>query len=412
MTTWNDDDKHHSRTVDRTLPDPRDVIVDTDWAALHHAYGPAEDTPSSLLRLLDDSPEVQAEALGALDMSVLHQGSLYSATPPAALFIAGILSDPRTTARHESFYPWDDRTRALRAALLEFLGQVADAAAYGETDGDDHARKVQDDADTDVTACRAIRPALYAAVSAFIDDPDPDVREAAVGAAGALLKAPNLADQVPDAVRHFRRVLATRTDRRERAAAVLSISVCHQDTADLLTDEDPAIRACAALSPANAGNGEATEILLRALLEPAVADAWFPEPLPQFDGWFRFTLLAAAIERTESFDALLPAALALLTMADEYTVDNDWGPLLAKAFPHGFTSAMALTASQRDFLEAVVGKDDCWGNIANRDRWLHGAGLPHRRAELRAILGRVPSDGAQGVGTGSDDGCHSRLSSP
>ncbi|OQD55206.1 hypothetical protein BM536_017285 [Streptomyces phaeoluteigriseus] len=113
-----------------------ELLENTDWASLAHAYGPAEDTPAHLVHLLDEDPRRQAEALGMLDMSVLHQGSLYSATPAAMLFIAAVLPHPpRTLAVHESYHPWDDRTRPLRAALLEFLGLFAESAAYGEEPG-------------------------------------------------------------------------------------------------------------------------------------------------------------------------------------------------------------------------------------------------------------------------------------
>ncbi|WP_406433154.1 hypothetical protein [Streptomyces sp. NBC_01589] len=79
------------------------MIEGTDWAALEHDYGAAQDTPLRLLQLLDEDPEVQAGALGLLDVSVLHQESLYSATAPAALYIAAVLSDSRTLAGHEDY---------------------------------------------------------------------------------------------------------------------------------------------------------------------------------------------------------------------------------------------------------------------------------------------------------------------
>ncbi|MGW3937000.1 hypothetical protein [Streptomyces phaeochromogenes] len=150
------------------LPDPRSVIEDTDWAALEHAYGAAHDTPIRLGQLLDEDPDVQAYALEMLDMSVLHQESLYSATPPAALYVASILDDPRTLAQHENYSTWDDRPRPLRAVLLDWLGQVADSAAYGETtdEADGNAPGVSD-------AVRAVRGTLHTAVSAQLLAPDP-----------------------------------------------------------------------------------------------------------------------------------------------------------------------------------------------------------------------------------------------
>jgi hypothetical protein len=89
------------RPVAGQLPDLRSVIEGTDWGALEHAYGAAQDTPLRLLQLLDEDPGVQAGALGQLDISVLHQDSLCSATTPAALFVAAALNDPSTQAPRE-----------------------------------------------------------------------------------------------------------------------------------------------------------------------------------------------------------------------------------------------------------------------------------------------------------------------
>lgn len=179
------------------------MIERTDRARLQHAYGPAEDTPFRLLELLHEDPEVQSRALGLLDMSVMHQGSLYSATVPAALITASIPDDPRTLARHESYFPWDDRSRSLRAALLEWLGQVADSAAHGETDN------AEDPHDPGVTAeVRTIRTMVYEATSTHLRSPEPDVREAALGATSALFEAPELADRIGEATGLLREVLA------------------------------------------------------------------------------------------------------------------------------------------------------------------------------------------------------------
>ena len=68
----------------------RALLDATDWASLSHAYGPAEDTPVNLERLAD--PQWCGVGYGQLEMSVLHQGSLYSATPPAMLAAAELLS--------------------------------------------------------------------------------------------------------------------------------------------------------------------------------------------------------------------------------------------------------------------------------------------------------------------------------
>ncbi|NGO75102.1 HEAT repeat domain-containing protein [Streptomyces sp. YC504] len=350
----------------------------TDWEVLGHAYGPAGDIPPYLAGLLDSDADRQSEALGMLDMAVLHQGSLYSATPPAALFVAAVLDHPRTLAEHESHYPWDERTRPLRAALIEWLGQIADCAAYGETTGG------EDSNDPGVTAaCRAVRPALYQSVQRYLSDPHPAIREAAVGTVTHLLRAPELAEHIPHAAGHLRHTLAHSPSRRERATCAVTLGLWGQDTTAYLDDPDPAVATCAALADRNAGEAKATALLLAALEHPAEADAWFRPHLPHFDGWFRFTLLRVALERT-TLEELLPAALAMLRMSSHFTVEWDWGPLMVKAFPDGHRAP--LTQAQRTFLRAALEHDDDWGNTAGRIIWLRKAGLPSEREALCELL--------------------------
>src|SRR5262249_48146801 len=155
-------------------------------------------------------------------------------------------------------------------------------------------------------------------------------------------------------------------------------------TAHLLADRDPAIRACAALAPGCAQNAEATRVLLAALGDPATADSWFPEPLPQFDGRFRFTLLETLIQRVSTFEEVLQAALAIARVTSAFTVDREWGPLLVKAFPDGYVPGTGLTGAQRSFLQALCENDLCWGLVANPRFWLKRAGLPEERTEIQA----------------------------
>ncbi|MER6978201.1 hypothetical protein [Streptomyces carpinensis] len=108
------------------LPEPAVVLAETDGGALEHAYGTAEDTPAQLVALLDGDQRVRSQALDHLHHVVHHQNALYVATVPAALYVAGILSDPRTAL------PVDKRPRdfpgPMRAELLGWLNSVADAA--------------------------------------------------------------------------------------------------------------------------------------------------------------------------------------------------------------------------------------------------------------------------------------------
>ena len=140
-----------SRWDDLAVREPKIVVESTQWSELEHAYGSAADAPFQLIELLTEDPDQVGDALAFLDATVLHQGSLYSATAPAAEFVAGILEDPRTMVSCESALPWDDRERPARAALLEWLGLFGQSVAHAERNPD------EDDDAAVIEACRAVR---------------------------------------------------------------------------------------------------------------------------------------------------------------------------------------------------------------------------------------------------------------
>ncbi|MFI1508221.1 hypothetical protein [Streptomyces sp. NPDC020597] len=377
----------------------RDVLLETDWASHRHAYGSGEDIPVSLCSLVDEDPHVRSEALAALDMGVLHQGSLYTVTAPAALFVAAILGHPTDLAEHEGHFPWDDGPpRSLRAALLGWLGQVAESAAYGEDPVRDRANwewqpwheDTRDERDPDeltaLQACRDIRPALYDAVEPFLSSYDPHVCEAALSAATPLLFAPDLADRIPRAAVLLRARLGTMTGRRERAAAARALSLWGTDTSDLLADTDPAVRVCAALGPVRVDRRRALAVLLDALRDPRATDGWFPQPLRGVDGWFRFTVLRSALDLAASFEEVAPVVIAMVAAGSQSLVDNERGPILFRAFPGGYDPTHALTCAQHSLLRAFVDTDEATGSIRANCLWFRAAGLPDDREDIAALL--------------------------
>jgi hypothetical protein len=81
--------------------------------------GCADDIPLALSDLTEEDPGVRATALRYLER-INHQNSIYSVTAPAALYLAGILSNPRTVPAVNVRYPtWRTEYRCLRAVLLE-----------------------------------------------------------------------------------------------------------------------------------------------------------------------------------------------------------------------------------------------------------------------------------------------------
>lgn len=81
--------------------EPRDLDA-VDWERLEHAYGSAQDVPSYLRMLGAEDPEVRRRAFQALLMTILHQGSLYTATVATVPFLLRLVADPDHPARLES----------------------------------------------------------------------------------------------------------------------------------------------------------------------------------------------------------------------------------------------------------------------------------------------------------------------
>lgn len=363
------------------MPDAQAILHHTDWGSLQHAYGEASAAAEALAGLLSQDPAVCGNSLGFLDTAALHQGSIYSMTAPAALFVAGILGDPRVSILCESTLPWDERRRPLRAALLEWLGKVARSASYWDNPEHNEAAGDRDAADV----CRAIRRDLYVAIVPFLDDPDDRIRKAASGAMAHLMTAPELSEFRGEQTGRIQRG-ARDGAALERAAAALTLGKWGVEPREFMTDPDPAVRAAAATAPALDTDPEALAEVRRALADPGAADAWFGDRLPQLEGRFRFLLVKTLLRRTSDFEEIVPEALAVARMTNAQAADFDWGPLLGRAFPRPYSSGRALTAAQRDFLAALAGNDECWEPVAGRSVHLRRAALPDDRAELAALL--------------------------
>src|SRR5439155_22073470 len=197
----------------------------------------------------------------------------------------------------------------------------------------------------------------------FLDDPDPAVRRAAVGAVTHLLLAPELAARRPEVADRLLRS-AAQPPPVDRAGVALAVGRWGLAPHALRTDPHPGVRASAAIAPAFDGDPAALAEIRRGLRDPRAADAWFGENPPQLDGRVSFTSVEALLRRTASFDEVVDEALAIARMTNAYTVDRDWGPLLVRAFPGRFTPGRRLTDAQRRFLAAIADNEACWGRVA------------------------------------------------
>ncbi|MFG2639012.1 hypothetical protein ACGFX8_35860 [Streptomyces sp. NPDC048362] len=65
----------------------------TEWSRLRHAYGSAKDVPALLRDLASPVEETAAEAEQALWSSIVHQGTVYTATAAAVPFLARLVAE-------------------------------------------------------------------------------------------------------------------------------------------------------------------------------------------------------------------------------------------------------------------------------------------------------------------------------
>ncbi|MCL2743625.1 MAG: hypothetical protein FWE67_07225 [Planctomycetaceae bacterium] len=68
-----------------------------DWSSLEHAYGFASDVPCLLRDIICDCRERQDRAFYELHGNVVHQGTIYGATPHTIPFLVEILNEPSIT---------------------------------------------------------------------------------------------------------------------------------------------------------------------------------------------------------------------------------------------------------------------------------------------------------------------------
>ena len=239
----------------------QDILEGTDWSSLEHAYGSADQLPSLLPGLLSEDAAVAGRVLGVLD-AVLHQGTIYTCTTPTALFVASILSDPRVEISCESPLPWDERRRPLRAALLEWLGSFAESCTYDDEN--------QAETNAPTRASQAIRPDLYQAIAPFVWADDPAVRSEARRAATYLLRAPELSDRRATLAEKML-LTAAQTEPVDRVRLAWILDSWGIAPYALISDPDPAVRACAAAAEALDSDPNALAEIRAALRDPDVS---------------------------------------------------------------------------------------------------------------------------------------------
>lgn len=226
----------HVSPASADLPDPQWTLAQTKWAGLSHAYGPATDAPKMLMALLAADRTVRTKALGDVHGILHHQNTIYEATVPAVLYVAAILADPRTT------FPVDKNRRdfpgCMRAELLTWIGSVASEV----TDAADAMRQRHGFPLNDyppAVAIRQIRPLLFSAAFAYVDDADRHVREAAIAACIPLLDDSELLPCRATLVPLLREVLGTSELWQHRERAIDALDAWGEDSSGLEGQRNP-----------------------------------------------------------------------------------------------------------------------------------------------------------------------------
>ena len=376
------------------------ALEKTDWSKLHHAYGPATDTPGHLRALLREDLEARKQAISHLWSAIIHQGTPWTATGPAALVVAGFLTNERI-----------DRGESIRADLMSFLASVAEAPEQSGLDleelermaafeiepfidsGDETALYGNEDAANSFYAraildCIRVAPVLIEVMLDGLAHTNPRVRTCAAMGAVTLAKTSSLCGYAKELESRLLSLARTASNSDERSAHVLAIGDLGFSPAEFLEDPSPPVRICAALAPGLATNPSAIDELLNVLKEHAgEIDDWFEDKPPQFPMRPRFSVVARLVQQVKDFDRLVDAAIALVAVTTKYCVDFDWGPLLTSAFSDG--SGIVNTKAQRRFLAALVEKGQLWDpSFGNASLWFKKAGLPYdRRACARRLNG-------------------------
>ncbi|MDB6153950.1 MAG: hypothetical protein JWL90_2403 [Chthoniobacteraceae bacterium] len=376
---------------DPLMPNGLAALEMTEWSRLQHAYGRATDTPKHLRALLEKDAEARKEAIFHLWSAVIHQGTPWTATAPAAAVVAGLLSDEHID-------------RGDRANLLSFLVSVAEVAAQPDPadelalqavvdieslPGEDNEEEAIYQSDEEMDACYArailgciqVAPLLLTTMLRELDDSNAAVRMRAAMSAVVLMKVNSLGNRTEEIKSRLLSMAQATHNSDERGALLLSLGELGFSPIDYLADPSGAVRMCAALAPGLAENPAAIDVLIEILQQHAGSiEEWFMENPPQFAMHPRFAVVRRLLEQVRDFERLAGAAVAVLEVTAKYSVDFDWGPLLAAAFPEG--NGKLSTHARCRFLSTLVEKEEFWDpNFGNALKWFQMAGLPYNRHE-------------------------------
>ncbi|GAB2959047.1 hypothetical protein ACFMQL_11355 [Nonomuraea fastidiosa] len=382
-----------------------DALHGYDWSRLSHAYGRAVDTRGHLMRLRKNDEAGWVEAIEHLFESVVHQSSIYSATAPAALVVAGLLEDPRFD-RPISIFGWS--TEPVRAHLLGFLHAVAEGTEPDRTESElwqaycticdrDTSGGEDKELDTEdydaIIHCRVVAPVLVDPVLRCVSHKELQTRVQAADAAAMLCQVPTVANRRTEIITLLESRARDADTYYERAKALFALDRLGAVNRAFLFDHDTRIRVRAAFASNLADDPDGTQVILDAIANPDHIAGWYPDSdLQTLPDDYPDRLIIEAIRRVPDFAELLPTALAVASRSSRSTGYPDWSMLLQAAFPTPFSTTGSLNDAQRAYLQALLENDEIW-NLSPvetfglpPDMLFALLGLPYDRQLLSAIV--------------------------
>lgn len=402
----------------KSIEDVRHSIASVPWDRLAHAYHGAWDAPAKLEVFLDpaSSKEALDKAVEWMWASILHQGSIYSASPPVLWILIDLIA-----ARPNG---------AASAAILRAVQTITDGLAYFGDSNDDEQRHpvlkskpgeplyevwcdkalpnsndVEDNEDYFVAIhvrSSLLRDLVRHAISVIrlhLKNSESHTRTAAVAAGLGALQV------VPDEAKSLFGLILAIGDPAYDPGVWVSVAMVFgrlgYDMSELLPHADRRVRFAAAMSSSTLGDQRSVKELASAVSEPEWLEAEFPSGVAHLDMHLRFHALRALLERIQPENAepyLIDAICTLIRKrAHKYTVDHEWGPVVHWAFherliqlPHsGATAPLpdTLTSAQAAILRTLCAKADLWdpsnGNASLAFKYVQ---LPYDRKALGRLI--------------------------
>ena len=400
----------------------RDQLDLVPWNRLAHAYGFAHDARSTLLTLLDSTDSEQIDdAIEWVWSSILHQGSVYSASLPAIDWMLSVLAeqpDHQLALHIASFLDVLDEALGRMPVDIEQtqpvdVGRSPIYEAFIDTPG----TTADDDFDGWKQAGTVRLSQLEQVVLRGLETLRHHVRSGTAGkrnaALGALCRIAGASAHELDGETAQLIESAIGDERFDPGVWISAVLASPRPALTFLEHSDRRIRFAGALRQDSQGIPSARVELVTAIADASWIDANFPNGSPTVFGWPRWEALSELLRRTNPTDATAEEVEAICRFLSDtskaMTVDRDWGPAVQWAFQDRSIRLPVrddelaplptqLTRAQRAILETVVAMDDLWrprfGNASLNFRRVQ---LPYDRERIKQLLSR-----AEGVAAGGN----------